>query len=184
MDVRDFRKHHRWQQQCHSVNSQQDRHIMKEFRFSLKKAVRTATYGRPGAVYLDFPAELLLDSIPKDSPGLSFPPRCKSPPISQAAPTEIDRAAEVLKGAKRPLVIVGQGCNYANASEEVREFINRTHLPFLPTPKGKERSLMMILTPLHQLDPLLFEKQMLLCCWVEDLTGCCTLDGHQDSRAM
>jgi 2-hydroxyacyl-CoA lyase 1 len=43
----------------------------------------------------------------------------------------------LLKQAKAPLVIVGKGIGYGNASEEMRAFINNSNLPFLATPMGK-----------------------------------------------
>ena len=42
-----------------------------------------------------------------------------------------------MKSAKKPLVIVGKGLAYGNADKEVREFIEKSNLPFLPTPMGK-----------------------------------------------
>jgi 2-hydroxyacyl-CoA lyase 1 len=42
-----------------------------------------------------------------------------------------------LKNAKNPLVIIGKGIAYGKAEEEMRSFINRSGLPFLPTPMGK-----------------------------------------------
>jgi 2-hydroxyacyl-CoA lyase 1 len=42
-----------------------------------------------------------------------------------------------LKSAKRPLVIVGKGVAYGDASKEMNAFINSTNLPFLSTPMGK-----------------------------------------------
>jgi len=43
----------------------------------------------------------------------------------------------LLKSAKNPLVIVGKGIAYAQADQEMRDFINKTNLPFLATPMGK-----------------------------------------------
>jgi len=42
-----------------------------------------------------------------------------------------------LKTAKNPLVIVGKGVSYSDASEEMKMFIEETKLPFLPTPMAK-----------------------------------------------
>jgi thiamine pyrophosphate-dependent acetolactate synthase large subunit-like protein len=46
----------------------------------------------------------------------------------------IDRAMQLLQTAQRPLVIVGKGSQYARAEHVLNEFINRTRVPFLPTP--------------------------------------------------
>ena len=43
----------------------------------------------------------------------------------------------MLSEAERPLVIVGKGAAYSKAEDLIRDFINKTNLPFLPTPMGK-----------------------------------------------
>ena len=45
--------------------------------------------------------------------------------------------AKLLKSAKAPLVIVGKGAAYARAEGVIRRLINKTKMPFLPTPMGK-----------------------------------------------
>lgn len=52
-------------------------------------------------------------------------------------PDAVAAAIETLRGARKPLVIVGKGCAYARAEAEVRDLIAATALPFLPTPMGK-----------------------------------------------
>lgn len=44
---------------------------------------------------------------------------------------------KLLKEAKSPLVIVGKGIAYADAQQEMRDFVNLTNLPVLATPMGK-----------------------------------------------
>ncbi len=50
---------------------------------------------------------------------------------------EVAEAVKLLASAKRPLVILGKGAAYSRAEEEIREFVKKTNLPFLPTPMGK-----------------------------------------------
>ena len=49
----------------------------------------------------------------------------------------IEAALDAIESAERPLVIVGKGMAWSLAEEEVREFIERTQLPFLASPMGK-----------------------------------------------
>jgi 2-hydroxyacyl-CoA lyase 1 len=42
-----------------------------------------------------------------------------------------------LRAAKSPLVVVGKGAAYARAGEKIRQLIDHTKMPFLPTPMGK-----------------------------------------------
>jgi len=101
----------------------------------IEQAVRTSIYGRPGATYLDLPNDIITDKIEEEE--VSLPPYCPTPPAALADPREVKKAIEVLRSAKQPLVIVGKGAAYAQAEDQVREFINTTQLPFLPTPMGK-----------------------------------------------
>ncbi|MBW2623123.1 MAG: oxalyl-CoA decarboxylase, partial [Deltaproteobacteria bacterium] len=103
--------------------------------FYIEQAVRTSIYGRPGAVYLDLPNDIISDSV--DADRLDMPPRCPDPPRPQAEPESIARAIDALKSAERPLVIVGKGTAYARAEDQARAFMEKAKLPFLPTPMGK-----------------------------------------------
>ena len=54
-----------------------------------------------------------------------------------AEPDSVREAIATLKAAERPLAIVGKGMAWARAESEVRQFIDRTQLPFLASPMGK-----------------------------------------------
>jgi len=108
---------------------------LERLPYYVEQAVRTSIYGRPGAVYLDMPNDLIVGEIEEDAAPIL--PRCPEPPRTQAGRDAIDEAMKVLREAERPLVIVGKGAAYARAEDEVRHFIDHTKLPFLPTPMGK-----------------------------------------------
>lgn len=101
----------------------------------VEKAVRLATYGRPGVSYLDFPGNFLRASTSSGEPIVEY--AHPSPPLCHPDPVDVERAVALIKGAKRPLVIIGKGAAYARAEQPIREFIERTNLPFLATPMGK-----------------------------------------------
>ena len=103
--------------------------------FYVEQAVRTSIYGRPGASYLDLPNDLIVGKIEEGD--VAWPARCADPPAAQADPAAIERALDLLRSAERPLVIIGKGAAYARAEQEVRDFIETTRLPFLPSPMGK-----------------------------------------------
>ncbi|MGI9590448.1 MAG: thiamine pyrophosphate-binding protein, partial [Myxococcota bacterium] len=108
---------------------------LERIPYYVEQAVRTSIYGRPGAVYLDLPNDLIVGEIEEDAAAVL--PRCPEPPRPQAGPGEIAATLRVLREAERPLVIIGKGAAYARAEDEVRRFIETTRLPFLPTPMGK-----------------------------------------------
>ncbi|XP_046397602.1 2-hydroxyacyl-CoA lyase 1 [Ischnura elegans] len=101
----------------------------------VEKAVRLATYGRPGACYLDFPGNMLSQSVNRSEVFLYS--QVTPPPLCYPNPGDILQAAALIMKAKRPLVIVGKGAAYAGAENELRKLIEFTTLPFLPTPMGK-----------------------------------------------
>ena len=101
----------------------------------IEKAVRTAMYGRPGAVYLDLPNDVITEAT--EEAAVPWTAMCPPAPKSLADPKAIEAALAVLRGAQRPLVIVGKGAAYAHAELEVRRFLDSTQLPFLASPMGK-----------------------------------------------
>lgn len=101
----------------------------------IEKAVRLATYGRPGVSYLDFPGNVLRASVSNDAIFDEY--THPKPPLCYPDVESVQKAVELLKNAKRPLVIVGKGAAYARAEQPIRELIQRTNLPVLATPMGK-----------------------------------------------
>ena len=101
----------------------------------VEQAVRTSIYGRPGAVYLDLPNDVITGRI--ESTQVKERARCPDPPRTQAEPEAIERALAALRSAERPLVVVGKGAAHARAESEVRAFLEHTQLPFLASPMGK-----------------------------------------------
>jgi 2-hydroxyacyl-CoA lyase 1 len=103
--------------------------------YYVEQAVRTSIYGRPGAVYLDLPNDIITGQV--DESKVSFKPRCPEPPVTLADPKSVEQALAALKTAQRPVVIVGKGAAYARAEHEVRAFLAATRLPFIASPMGK-----------------------------------------------
>ncbi|MGY0782749.1 oxalyl-CoA decarboxylase, partial [Azospirillum argentinense] len=58
-------------------------------------------------------------------------------PAQLPSPDSVARALEVLKGAKRPLIILGKGAAYAQADEAVRDLVEKSGIPFLPMSMAK-----------------------------------------------
>lgn len=103
--------------------------------YFVEQAVRTSLYGRPGPVYLDLPGDVIDARI--DEAAVRQPKRVADPPRPHADPQAVQAALELLRSAERPLVVVGKGAAYARAEHEVREFIEKTQLPYLAAPMAK-----------------------------------------------
>jgi oxalyl-CoA decarboxylase len=58
-------------------------------------------------------------------------------PAQIPAPEAIKRALDVLKGAKRPLIILGKGAAYAQADDAIKSFVEKSGAPFLPMSMAK-----------------------------------------------
>lgn len=101
----------------------------------VEKAVRLATYGRPGACYLDMPGNILSSKISIDNVVKTY--AHPEPPLAFPNPKNILQAVDAIVNAKRPLVIIGKGAAYARAETLLRQLIHQTNLPFLATPMGK-----------------------------------------------
>ncbi|CAD5215221.1 unnamed protein product [Bursaphelenchus xylophilus] len=103
----------------------------------VEKAVRTSIYGRPGAVYIDIPGNIVNESVPQSTVEQSQPCPLYSP-VSRPPDSSIRYALDVLKSAKKPLVIVGKGTQWSERGcSQLRQFIQATQLPYLNTPGGK-----------------------------------------------
>ncbi|KAJ2482847.1 hypothetical protein EV174_003112, partial [Coemansia sp. RSA 2320] len=103
----------------------------------VERAFTHALAGRPGAAYIDLPADLIQKAVDA-APLLALRPvSTAQPPVGQADPAAVARAAALLAAAKRPLLIVGKGSAYARAEAEIRLLVDKYQAPFLPTPMGK-----------------------------------------------
>jgi oxalyl-CoA decarboxylase len=101
------------------------------------RAIRAAVSGRPGGVYLDLPAKLFGQVMNADAGKKSLVKVIDPAPAQIPAPDAIKRALDVLKGAKRPLIILGKGAAYAQADDAVRSFVEKSGVPFLPMSMAK-----------------------------------------------
>ncbi len=103
----------------------------------IARAIRAAVSGRPGGVYLDLPAQLLGQSLDAEHGAKSLIKVVDAAPRQIPAADAIERAMTVLKGAKRPLILLGKGAAYAQADAEIREFVESTGIPYLPMSMAK-----------------------------------------------
>ncbi len=104
---------------------------------ALVRAYRSAISGRPGGVYLDITTPCLgavMDKAEADK--LFFTPvdLCPSMP---PAPEAVDRAMELIAGAKKPVILIGKGAAYACVEGQLKELVEKTGIPYLPMSMAK-----------------------------------------------
>jgi oxalyl-CoA decarboxylase len=103
----------------------------------LARAIRAAVSGRPGGVYLDLPAKLFGQVMDAEAGRKSLVKVIDPAPAQIPAPDAVKRALDVLKSAKRPLIILGKGAAYAQADDAVRALVENSGVPFLPMSMAK-----------------------------------------------
>lgn len=103
----------------------------------IARAIRSALSGRPGGVYLDLPAKLFAQTMDAAAGKKSLIKVVDPAPRQLPAPDAVKRAIDLLKGAKRPLIVLGKGAAYAQADSEVRALIEKTGIPYLPMSMAK-----------------------------------------------
>ena len=98
----------------------------------MRTAIRTAKNGRPGAVHLNMPANMLRRPVPARS---ARPVRrVTSRPIDMSA---ITTTVELLANARRPCLLAGHGVELAGASDALLQFARAARVPVMTSPKGK-----------------------------------------------
>jgi oxalyl-CoA decarboxylase len=109
----------------------------QDIGIGVARAIRAAVSGRPGGVYLDLPAKLFGQVIDAEAGRKSLVKVIDAAPAQIPGSEAVKRALDVLKGAKRPLIILGKGASYAQADDVIRTFVEKTGIPFLPMSMGK-----------------------------------------------
>jgi acetolactate synthase-1/2/3 large subunit len=105
----------------------------------IKNAFHVAVTGRPGPVLVDVPRDIFGEKV--DESTIKWP---EEPTIKGYRPfptltdkTAIKRAAELLVNAERPIILVGAGVAWANATKEVLELAEVLQSPIVSTLPGK-----------------------------------------------
>jgi oxalyl-CoA decarboxylase len=103
----------------------------------IARAIRAAVSGRPGGVYLDLPAKLFAQSIDAAAGRRTLIQVVDPAPKQVPAGDAVSRALELLKGAKKPLIVLGKGAAYAQVDRDIQALIEKTGIPYLPMSMAK-----------------------------------------------
>jgi oxalyl-CoA decarboxylase len=109
----------------------------EDIGIGIARAIRAAVSGRPGGVYLDLPAKLLGAVLDAEAGRKSLVKVIDAAPRQLPAPESVARALEILKGAKRPLIILGKGAAYAQVDDDIRALVEKSGIPYLPMSMAK-----------------------------------------------
>jgi len=103
----------------------------------IARAIRAAVSGRPGGVYLDLPGKIFAQTMDAKAATKSLIKVVDPAPRQIPAQDAVQRALELLKSAKRPLIVLGKGAAYAQADADIRSLVEKTGIPYLPMSMAK-----------------------------------------------
>ena len=98
-------------------------------------AYRHAMNGRMGPSYLDLPGDVLYSRVNEDE--VMWPAPAQTRHRSMGDASQVADAVAMLSRAERPLIVSGTGVIWADAAEELRQFVDATGIPFFTTPQGR-----------------------------------------------
>lgn len=107
---------------------------VRDLARAIKEAFYIATTGRPGPVLVDLPKDVMAQKAPFEYPK-SVSLRGYNPVVEGNA-KQIKKAAEVINGAKRPVLYVGGGVMSSNAASELRTLAEKLRCPVTTTLHG------------------------------------------------
>jgi oxalyl-CoA decarboxylase len=110
---------------------------IEDIGVAVARAFRTALSGRPGGVYLDIPARVFSRTMSAAEGAKSLFVPVDPAPAQQPGPDAVARAVGLIKGADRPLILLGKGAAYSQCDDEIRALIEETGIPFTPMSMAK-----------------------------------------------
>ncbi len=97
----------------------------------VRKAFKVAQTEKPGATHIDFPEDLAGVRVDGE------PLLVQAPPRPEASEEQLQRAAELISGARSPLILAGNGVVRQNAAAALTRFAERLNIPVAETFMGK-----------------------------------------------
>jgi acetolactate synthase I/II/III large subunit len=101
----------------------------------LTQAIRIATSGRPGPVFVELPFDILLNFV--EDASVKFPHDYRTSARTYGDPQAIAAAVRLLAGSSRPALLAGTQVYWDDASEALRAFAERTNMPVFTNGMGR-----------------------------------------------
>ncbi len=104
---------------------------------AVREALLETVTGRPGIAQLDFPIDVSTEDLGTDSLPEILP---HAAPMYRPwpDPQSVQKVVDMLRGAERPVILIGGGANFSGAGEEILKLAERLHCPVIdgPTSRG------------------------------------------------
>jgi len=110
---------------------------LKRIPEMVNSAFQKAMGGKPGPVYLDFPADILYNKIPESDVDWSLSGRPLLNPRPMGEKARVDELIAALSKAKQPIILTGSGVIWSQAWTELQSFVEKAGIPFYTTPQGR-----------------------------------------------
>jgi len=110
---------------------------LKRIPEMVNTAFQKAMGGKPGPVYLDFPADILNNKIPESEVDWSLSGRSLLNPRPMGEKARVDELIAALSKAKQPIILTGSGVIWSQAWTELQSFVEKAGIPFYTTPQGR-----------------------------------------------
>jgi len=107
---------------------------IKDLARTIREAFYIASTGRPGPVLIDVPVDIEIAKYQTDGNEEIRLPGYKI--RTEGHSRQISMAAKAINSSKKPVVYVGGGVIIANATDELRAFVDKAHLPVTMTMLG------------------------------------------------
>ncbi|CAG9184998.1 thiamine pyrophosphate-binding protein [Cupriavidus pinatubonensis] len=106
---------------------------------AIRRAFRTATAGRPGAVHMTLPEDVLAHASESTDREIYAEKECATFPAFPVRPTEaaIAALAKLLNGAKKPVIVAGGGVNHSHAAQELLTVAQKAQAVVVTTITGQ-----------------------------------------------
>jgi acetolactate synthase-1/2/3 large subunit len=105
----------------------------------IRRAYAVATSGRPGPVLLNVPEDICHGIFAFDEAALYCDSSTTEAPSRRSRParSDVERAAAILAGAKRPVILAGGGVHLSGAADSLTAFAEQQSIPVAHTLSGK-----------------------------------------------
>ena len=98
-------------------------------------ALRHATTGKPGPVYLDLPKDAVDETT--DESQVVYPSSSRTEAGPAGDPKAVQQALKLLAKAERPVILAGTGVFWSQAGPEFQEFVELAKIPFFTMPQTR-----------------------------------------------
>jgi acetolactate synthase-1/2/3 large subunit len=103
---------------------------------AVRDALRASVSGKPGVAQIDIPIDVSTDELGTDN--IPAPVRMATPHIRSFPDTSlVEKAADLLARAQRPVLLIGGGANYSGAGDALMRLAERLGAPVVNSPTSR-----------------------------------------------